>query len=93
MKPTMAIDCRELWKKYGPDAFGWSGSLAVLIAYGITTYQEEESEETYKRALALTNMYGSSAIGYVCYRGKVWSACMLEAAWFTIALTSLLGTI
>lgn len=87
----MDIDCRELWKKYGPDAFGWSGSLAVLIAYGFATYQD--SEEKNRVALALTNMYGSSAIGYVCYRGKVWQAFMLEMAWFGIALTSLLGTI
>tara|TARA_B100000900_G_scaffold308469_1_gene267164 strand:+ start:434 stop:703 length:270 start_codon:yes stop_codon:yes gene_type:complete len=89
----MDIDCRELWKKYGPDAFGWSGSLAILIAYGFATYQDEEDVEPHRRALALTNMYGSSAIGYVCYRGKVWQAFMLEMAWFGIALTSLLGTI
>lgn len=89
----MDIDCRELWKKYGPDAFGWSGSLAVLIAYGFATYKDEEDVEPRRRALAILNLYGSSAIGYVCYRGKVWQALMLEMAWFGIALTSLLGTI
>lgn len=88
----MDVDCRECWKKYGPDAFGWSGSLAVLIAYGFTTYQDEGDVEPRRRALAILNLYGSSAIGYVCYRGKVWQAFVLEIAWFGIALTSLLGT-
>lgn len=89
----MDIDCRECWKKYGPDAFGWSGSLAVITAYGLTTYLDEDGEEPYERHIAILNLYGSSAIAYVCYRGKVWQAFVLEVAWFGIALTSLLGTI
>ena len=89
----MDIDFREFLKKYGPDVFGWSGSVAVLIAYGFATYQDKEDAEKNRVALALTNMYGSSAIGYVCYRGRVWQALMLEVAWFSIAFTSLVGTI
>ena len=89
----MDTDFREFLKKYGAEAFGWSGSVAVLVAYGFATYQDKDSEEKNRVALALANMYGSSAIAYVCYRGKVWQALMLEVAWFSIAFTSLVSTI
>ena len=92
MGQRMDFDCRECGKKYGPDAFGWTGSLAVITAYGLTTYLDEDEVEAYERQIALLNLYGSSAIGYVCYKGKVWQAFVLEVAWFGIALTSFIGS-
>jgi len=68
--------------------YGWSGSVSVLVAYGLTTlYDDHDQIEIW---IHLLNMYGSSAIGYVCYRGKVWSACLLEVAWFIISGCSLI---
>ena len=83
----MRIEWRECLKKHGPDAYGWSGSLAVLTAYAFTTLEKYEEGP----AIPLLNMYGSFSIGYVCYRSKVWQALSLEVAWFFIASYSLVN--
>jgi hypothetical protein len=83
------ISWREACKAYCPDIYGWSGSVAVLTAYGLSTIFDGEEEEDLHLQIDLLNLYGSSAIGYVCWKAKVWQAFSLEVAWFGIAMYSL----
>ena len=82
------ISWKEACKDYCPDIYGWSGSVAVLTAYGLSTFFDGE-EDDLRVQIDLLNLYGSSAIGYVCWKAKVWQAFSLEVAWFGIALYSL----
>ena len=79
---------QEFLKSHAWDLYGWSGSLCVLTAYTVTSLEIEEWHESY--AVDLLNLYGSLAIGSLCYRAKIWSALSLEVAWFGIASYSLL---
>jgi len=81
------ISWKEACKSYGPDLYGWSGSVAVLTAYGLSTFFEENNNLQIR--IDLLNLYGSSAIGYICWKAKVWQAFSLEVAWFGIAIYSL----
>ena len=83
------ISWKEACKAYCPDIYGWSGSVAVLTAYGLSTFFDGEEEEDLQVQIDLLNLYGSSAIGYVCWKAKVWQALSLEVAWFGIAMYSL----
>ena len=77
------IDWKECWKAYCVEVYGWSGSLSVIAAYGMTTFESDD-----KIMIDFMNMYGSASIGYVCYRKKVWQAFVLEVAWFGIGFYS-----
>ena len=83
------VDIRESCKTYWKDVYGWSGSLAVITAYGITTFSDTDQEDELSLEISVLNMYGSFAIGYVCWQGKVWQAFILEFVWFWIAVYSL----
>jgi hypothetical protein len=82
---------QEFLKSHAWDIYGWSGSLCVLTAYTVTSLEIEEWRESYAvDLLDLLNLYGSLAIGSLCYRAKIWPAFSLEVAWFGIAGYSLL---
>ena len=83
------VDIREACKTYWKDVYGWSGSLAVITAYGITTFSDTDQEDELSLEISVLNMYGSFALGYVCWQGKVWQAFILEFVWFWIAVYSL----
>ena len=80
------IDWKECWKAYSVEVYGWSGSLAVISAYAMTTLESEN-----KLMIDWLNLYGSSSIGYMCYRKKVWQALVLEVAWFGFGFYSLVS--
>jgi len=80
------IDWKECWKAYSVEAYGWSGSLAVITAYAMTTLESDD-----KIMIDWLNLYGSSSIGYMCYRKKVWQAFVLEVAWFGFGTYSLVN--
>ena len=68
--------------------YGWSGSISVITAYGLTSFESEEY-----LWIDILNLYGSLAIGLLCYRAKVWQATTLEIAWFGVGTYSLLKNI
>ena len=72
--------------KYGIDMYGWSGSVSVLIAYSMITFESDKDI-----LIDIFNLYGSTSIGYMCYREKVWQAFSLEVAWFFMAAYSLMN--
>ena len=61
----------------------------MIVAYGITTFSDTEQEDELSLEISVLNMYGSLALGYVCWQGKVWQAFILEFVWFWIAVYSL----
>ena len=65
--------------------YGWSGSVSVIIAYGLTTFENDNV-----LCIDVLNLYGSMAIGYICFSKKVWQAAILEVAWFCIGFYSLI---
>lgn len=68
--------------------YGWTGSISVITAYGLTSF---ESEEYF--LIDILNLYGSLAIGIMCYKAKVWQATILEIAWFGVGIYSLIKNI
>ena len=70
------------------DLYGWSGSLSVIAAYGLTSFKSDKL-----LLIDCLNLYGSLAIGMLCYRAKVWQAASLEVAWFGVATYSLIKNI
>lgn len=68
--------------------YGWSGSISVITAYGLTSFESEEY-----LLIDILNLYGSLAIGILCYKAKVWQATILEIAWFGVGTYSLIKNI
>ena len=68
--------------------YGWSGSISVITAYGLTSLESEEY-----LLIDILNLYGSLAIGIMCYKAKVWQATILEIAWFGVGTYSLIKNI
>ena len=68
--------------------YGWTGSLAVITAYGLTTIESDK-----KIIIDCLNLYGSLSIGTMCYRATVWQAASLEVAWFGIAVYSIIDNL
>ena len=75
-------------KKKIIDIYGWSGSISVITAYGLTTFGSDKH-----LLIDILNLYGSLAIGIMCYRAKVWQAALLEVAWFGVGTYSIIKNI
>lgn len=80
---------RYLQKIQHDDIIGFTGTISLLSAYGITTHNLIEN----KKVIDVMNIYGAGAVGYNCWRKKVYPPMVLEGAWFGIALGSLLNKI
>ena len=83
--PVALNECKEGIKKNISDIYGWSGSLAVITAYSLTTFKIDQLF-----LIDILNLYGSLAIGYICYRSRVWQAMILEVAWFGVGTYSVI---
>lgn len=70
------------------ELYGWTGSVSVITAYGLTTINYDK-----KIFIDICNLYGSLSIGIICYRAKVWQAMILEIGWFGIGIYSLINNI
>ena len=81
-------ECKTVCSERCISLFGWSGSLSVITAYGLTSFDSDEL-----LVIDILNLYGSLAIGYVCFRAKVWQAASLEVAWFCVGLYSMIKNI
>ena len=84
--PVLEIkdDIRKSCKGALIHIYGWTGTITVVIAYGLTSFDSDEY-----LLIDCLNLYGSLSIGYTCYRSRVWQAVILEAVWFGIASVSL----
>ena len=72
-------------KKKSIELYGWSGSISVVTAYGLTTFGSDKH-----LLIDILNLHGSLAIGIMCYRAKVWQATLLEVAWFGVGTYSII---
>ena len=61
-----------------PDIIGWTGSISVLSAY-ILLISKVDIDPI---ALDVLNIYGSGAVGYICYLKKAWQPLFLNISWF-----------
>jgi hypothetical protein len=68
--------------------YGWTGTITVVLAYGLTSFDSEEY-----LLIDILNLYGSLSIGYTCYRSRVWQAFVCEIIWFSIGIYSLIKNI
>ncbi len=75
-------------KKNIIEIYGWTGSISVITAYTLTTIENENL-----LLIDILNLYGSMAIGYMCFRAKVWQATLLEVAWFSVGVYSMIDNI
>ena len=82
------------WTKYlnkiqHDDVIGFTGTITLLTAYGITTHNLIKN----KKIIDIMNIYGAWAVGYNCWRKKIYPPLILEGAWFSIAVASLIKKI
>ena len=70
------------------DIYGYSSSISVILAYGLSSVQNEQLI-----LIDILNLYGSLAIGYICFRSKVWPPVIVEVCWFGIGCYSLIQNI
>jgi hypothetical protein len=75
-------------KKKSFELYGWSGSISVITAYGLTTFGSDKH-----LLIDILNLYGSLSIGIMCYKAKVWQATLLEVAWFGVGTYSIIKNI
>ncbi len=68
----------EKFKENLPDIIGWTGSASVLSAY-ILLISKIDIDPI---ALDALNIYGSGAVGYICYLKKAWQPLFLNVSWF-----------
>lgn len=61
-----------------PDIIGWTGSISILSAY-ILLISKVDIDPI---ALDALNIYGSGAVGYICYLKKAWQPLFLNISWF-----------
>jgi len=76
----------EYIKKNFTDIIAWTGSASILSAY--IFHKSEIIQNT--NTLDIMNMYGSLAVGYICYLKKTWQPLFLNCSWFIVGLISLI---
>ena len=81
-------EIKQNCKKILIETYGWTGSLSVISAYTLTSFESDELI-----LIDILNLYGSLAIGLLCYRARVWQATLLEIAWFGVGSYSLIKNI
>jgi len=81
-------ECGDKCTEHLIDVYGWSGSISVITAYALTSMDSDNL-----LLIDVLNLYGSLAIGILCYRAKVWQAASLEVAWFCVGTFSMIKNI
>tara|TARA_Y100000768_G_scaffold31133_1_gene20530 strand:- start:553 stop:849 length:297 start_codon:yes stop_codon:yes gene_type:complete len=85
---NISDEIKKKCKKILIETYGWTGSLSVISAYTLTSFESDELI-----LIDILNLYGSLAIGLLCYRSRVWQATLLEIAWFGVGSYSLIKNI
>ena len=85
---NISDEIKQNCKKILIETYGWTGSLSVISAYTLTSFESDELI-----LIDILNLYGSLAIGFLCYRARVWQATLLEIAWFGVGTYSLIKNI
>ena len=85
---NISDEIKQNCKKILIETYGWTGSLSVISAYTLTSFESDELI-----LIDILNLYGSLAIGLLCYRARVWQATLLEIAWFGVGSYSLIKNI
>jgi hypothetical protein len=65
---------------------GWYGTLAILAAYALSTF---EVLPTTHVVVVLLNLTGALGVAWVCHRKRTWQAFWLETIWAAIAMVAL----
>lgn len=66
---------------------GWIGTIFVIIAYFLNSYNKIKSNS---REYQLMNLFGSIGIGFNVFYQSAWPAFTLQVVWGLIAIFSLL---
>tara|TARA_Y100000287_G_C14142045_1_gene315212 strand:- start:544 stop:843 length:300 start_codon:yes stop_codon:yes gene_type:complete len=82
------IEIKNNIKEQLYNIYGWTGSISVITAYGLTSFESDEY-----LLIDILNLYGSLAIGITCFKARVWQATVLEVAWFGVGTYSLVKNI
>ena len=67
---------------------GWTGTVALLAAYGLVSAGRLSGKGTTFQWL---NIYGSGGLGVAAVEASVWSAATLNAVWVTIGVVTLVS--
>jgi hypothetical protein len=65
---------------------GWYGTLAILGAYALVTF---ETLKPTHAVCQLLNLTGALGVAWVCWRKRTWQAFWLESIWAAIAVIAL----
>lgn len=67
------------------DLLGWYGTVAILSAYALSSFDLLEQGLTYQ----LLNLTGAAGVGLVCWYKRAWQPLGLELVWGLIAALAL----
>lgn len=65
---------------------GWYGTIAILGAYTLSSYEVLPAASP---VLAALNLTGGLGVAWVCWRKRTWQAFWLEAIWSVVAVGAL----
>ena len=65
---------------------GWYGTLAILGAYALSSYEVLPAASPW---LAVMNLTGGVGVAVVCWRTRTWQAFWLETVWAVLAIGAL----
>lgn len=74
---------------FAASVFGWYGTLAILLAYGLSSMGWIEQGALYQ----FLNLTGAVGVGLVCFLRRAWQPMCLEVAWALIAILALLRSL
>lgn len=72
-----------------PEILGWIGTLLIVVAYGLLSFNKIEEDD--RRYMAL-NFFGAIGVGFNVFTQHAWPAFALQIVWGLVALISLAKT-
>lgn len=73
-------------KKYIIEILGWAGSLALVVAYSLTSYGILEGKSM---EYQLLNLFGSLTLMYYTYVKKAYPNTVLNLIWTIIGISAI----
>ena len=71
------------------DVLGWYGTVAILSAYALSSFDVLEQGALYQ----LLNLTGAAGVGLVCWVKRAWQPLGLEVVWALVAAVALARTL
>ena len=73
-------------KRFGKDAVGWYGAVAILSGYAMVSFGLVVANST---GFQLLNISGAMSLAYISYDKRIYSMVALNIVWVVVGLVTL----